>query len=152
MTLVSTAFSEAGPIPVKFTGQGADLSPDLAWNGAPETTQSYALVCEDPDAPGGTWIHWTIWNIPSSITRMPAGVARQPVLDDGSVQGITSFRGHGYQGPMPPRGPLHHYYFRIYALDTMLALDTSATRQQLDAAMPAHVLAQGTLMGTYQRQ
>jgi len=152
MTLTSTAFSAGSPIPVTFTGQGTDISPDLLWSGAPKTTVSYVLVCEDPDAPGGTWIHWTMWNVPASVTNLPAGVARNAHLKDGSVQGITSSGGHGYEGPMPPKGPPHHYYFRVYALDTQLTLGASATREQLGIAMTGHVLSQAELMGTYQRQ
>ena len=152
MTLTSTAFSAGSPVPVKFTGQGVDISPDLLWSGAPTATRSYVLVCEDPDAPGGTWIHWTMWNIPASVTNLPAGVARDRLLKDGSVQGVTSSGSHGYEGPMPPKGPAHHYYFRIYALNTTLTLDDSTTRQQLGAAMAGHVLSQAELMGTYQRQ
>lgn len=152
MTLTSTAFSAGSPIPVRFTGQGADISPDLLWTGAPPTTKSYVLICEDPDAPGGTWIHWTMWNIPASVTNLSAGVPRDQMLKDGSVQGVTSFGRHGYEGPMPPRGPAHRYYFRVYALDTTLTLDASATRQQLGAAMAGHVLSQAELKGTYQRQ
>jgi len=93
-----------------------------------------------------------MWNIPASVTNLSAGVPRDPMLKDGSVQGVTSFGRHGYGGPMPPKGPAHRYYFRVYALDTTLTLDASATRQQLGAAMAGHVLSQAELMGTYQRQ
>lgn len=152
MTVTSTAFSQGSPIPVAFTGQGTDVSPDLAWSGSPAATKSYVLICEDPDAPGGTWVHWTMWNIPASTSGLPSGVPRNAHLNDGSVQGITSFGGHGYGGPLPPKGPAHHYYFRVYALDTQLDLDASASREQLGAAMRGHVLSQGELMGTYRRQ
>lgn len=152
ITVTSTAFSAGTSIPVKFTGQGNDISPNLAWSGAPPSVKSYVLVCDDPDAPGGTWVHWTMWNIPPSATSLPAGVASDATLADGSIQGVTSFGRHGYGGPMPPKGNAHHYYFRMYALDTLLTLDTSASRAQLDKAMQGHVLSQGQLMGTYQRQ
>jgi len=152
ITVTSTAFSAGTSIPVKFTGQGNDISPGLSWSGAPPSVKSYVLVCDDPDASGRTWVHWTMWNIPPLTTSLPAGVASDATLADGSIQGVTSFGRHGYGGPMPPKGNAHHYYFRMYALDTSLTLNTSASRAQLDEAMRGHVLSQGQLMGTYQRQ
>lgn len=152
ITVTSTAFSAGGPIPVKFTALGDNVSPDLAWRDAPATLKSYALICDDPDAPAGTWVHWTMWNIPPSTTSLPQGVPSDETLADGAVQGVTSSGHSGYEGPIPPRGNAHHYYFRVYALDTMLHLPPSATRAELDAAMRGHVLSQGQLMGTYQRR
>ncbi|MCX6084803.1 MAG: YbhB/YbcL family Raf kinase inhibitor-like protein [Caldiserica bacterium] len=152
ITVTSTAFTAGKPIPVRYTGQGEDVSPDLAWSGAPASVKSYVLVCDDPDAPGGTWVHWTMWNIRPSATNLLAGVTSDATLLDGSSQGVTSFGRRGYGGPMPPKGNAHHYYFRMYALDTLLTLDASASRAQLDGAMRGHVLSQGQLMGTYQRQ
>lgn len=152
MTVTSTAFSAGMSIPVKFTGQGTNISPDVAWSRASASVKSYVLICDDPDAPNGTWVHWTMWNIPSSTTSLPAGVALDAALPDGSIQGITSSGRHGYSGPMPPKGNAHHYYFRMYALDTLLILDASSSRVQLDKAMQEHVLSQGQLMGTYQLQ
>lgn len=152
ITVTSTAFSAGNSIPVKFTGQGNDISPDLAWSGAPTSIKSYVLICDDPDAPGGTWVHWTLWNIPPTATSLPEEIPSDAVLPDGSSQGVTSFGRHGYGGPMPPKGNAHHYYFRVYALDTMLSLPASASRAQLDEAMREHVLSRGQLMGTYQRQ
>ena len=152
ITITSSAFSAGKPIPTKFTGQGMNVSPNLAWSGAPASVKSFVLVCDDPDAPGGTWVHWTMWNIPPSTTTLSEGVTSEAILADGSLQGITSSGRSGYAGPMPPKGNAHHYYFRMYALDTLLNLDASASRAQLDSAMQGHVLAQGQLMGTYQRQ
>lgn len=152
ITVTSTAFSAGKPIPVKFTGQGMNVSPDLAWSGAPAGLRSYALVCDDPDAPGGTWVHWTMWNIPPSTTSLLEGVTSDTTPTDGSVQGVTSSGHSGYNGPMPPKGNAHHYYFRVYALDIMLTIDESAPRSELDSAMQGHILSQGQLMGTYQRQ
>ena len=152
ITITSSAFSAGASIPVKFTGQGKNISPDLAWSGAPAGLKCYVLICDDPDAPAGTWVHWTMWNIPPSATSLPEGVAPDPTLLDGSIQGVTSSGRSGYGGPMPPKGKAHHYYFRMYALDTLLTLDVSASRAQLDTAMRGHVLSQGQLMGTYQRQ
>jgi len=152
ITVTSTAFTPGKPIPVKYTGQGENISPDLFWRDTPDGVVSFALVCDDPDAPAGTWVHWTIWNIPATSRGLAQGVPANASLSDGSVQGITSAGTSGYHGPMPPRGNAHRYYFRIYALDTVLSLPASANRTQLDAAMRGHVLSQGQLMGTYQRQ
>jgi Raf kinase inhibitor-like YbhB/YbcL family protein len=152
ITITSTAFSAGNPVPAKFTGQGINISPDLAWSGAPTGLRSYAVICDDPDAPSGTWVHWTIWNIPPSTTSLPEGVASDETLPDGSIQGITSSGHSGYGGPMPPKGNAHHYYFRVYALDIMLTIDASALRSELDSAMQGQVLSQGQLMGTYQRR
>jgi Raf kinase inhibitor-like YbhB/YbcL family protein len=152
ITVTSTAFTAGKPIPVKYTGQGENISPDLSWKDTPGGPVSFALVCEDPDASAGTWVHWTLWNIPAESTGLAQDVPTSTSLPDGSVQGVTSAGTSGYHGPMPPRGNAHRYYFRVYALDTMLSLPASANRVQLDAAMRGHVLSQGELMGTYQRQ
>ena len=152
ITLTSAAFTPDKPIPVKYTGQGENVSPNLSWKDTPDGLVSFALICDDPDAPSGTWVHWTMWNIPATSTGLAQGVPTNASLPDGSVQGATSAGTSGYHGPMPPRGNTHRYYFRIYALDTMLSLPTSANRAQLDAAMRGHVLSQGQLMGTYQQQ
>ncbi|RIE06601.1 YbhB/YbcL family Raf kinase inhibitor-like protein [Candidatus Cryosericum terrychapinii] len=152
ITVTSTAFTPGKPIPIKYTGQGENISPDLSWKDAPDGVVSFALVCDDPDAPAGTWVHWIIWNIPATSTGLAQGVPANTSLSDGSVQGTTSAGTSGYHGPMPPRGNAHRYYFRVYTLDTMLSLPASANRPQLDAAMRGHVLSQGQLMGTYQRQ
>jgi len=152
ITVTSTAFTAGKPIPVKYTGQGENISPDLSWKDTPNGVVSFALVCDDPDAPAGTWVHWTMWNIPAESTGLAQDVPTSTSLPDGSVQGVTSAGTSGYHGPMPPRGNAHRYYFRLYVLDTMLSLPASANRVQLDAAMRGHILSQGQLMGTYQRQ
>ncbi len=149
--VTSTAFTAGQPIPVRYTGQGGDISPDLSWKDTVQGVVSFALICDDPDAPRGTWVHWTMWNIPATAAGLPEGIPATAPRPDGSVQGITSDGTPGYHGPMPPAGNAHHYYFRVYALDVMLHLPASADRAQLDAAMKGHVLSQGQLMGTYQR-
>lgn len=151
ITVTSTAFTAGQPIPVEYTGQAEDISPDLSWKDIPDGVVSFALICDDPDAPGGVWVHWTMWNIPATSTALDRGVPVVPSLPDGSMQGATSAGASGYHGPMPPRGNAHRYYFRIYALDTRLTLELSASRAQLDQAMRGHILAQGQLMGMYQR-
>ena len=150
MVLVSTAFKEGELIPVKYSGYGENVSPDLAWEDAPEGVQSFALVCRDPDAPGGTFYHWVLFNIPDTVMRLPEGLGHVPALSFGGTQGTNSFRRVGYDGPKPPTGT-HRYYFDLYALEGVLALDQTATAGRLLEAMKGHVLGQGSLMGTYAR-
>ncbi|HEX5830110.1 MAG TPA: YbhB/YbcL family Raf kinase inhibitor-like protein, partial [Gemmatimonadaceae bacterium] len=134
---------------------GADRSPPLAWSGAPAQTRSSVLLVEDPDAPGGTFVHWVLYDIPATITALPEGVpegASPPQLG-GAHQGHTSFRGAPrYSGPCPPRGAAHHYHFRLFALDAPLRLAAGATRAQVAEAMREHELASAELVGTYARQ
>jgi len=149
--ITSAAFEEGGMIPRKYTCDGSDVSPPLAWSGVPEGTQSIALISDDPDAPMGTWVHWVIFNIPADTSELPENVPPGPELPGGARQGETDFGRIEYGGPCPPSGT-HRYFFRIYALDAMLDLDSGATKKQLVAAMGGHILAQGELMGKYQRQ
>ena len=155
MTLILTsgAFSAGGAIPARHTCDGADRSPPLAWTGAPAGTVTFALDVDDPDAPGGTWVHWVLFDIPGDRAGLPEGVATTERLEwlGGALQGRNDFRRIGYGGPCPPRGPAHHYHFRLYALDAALPLKPGATRQEVDRAMQGHVLAEATLIGTYAR-
>lgn len=149
--VVSTeAFKEGEAIPAEYTCDGKDVSPSLSWKGIPANAKSIALIMDDPDAPVGTFVHWVLYNIPAGTQKLPGGIPRNQTLGDGSRQGITDFGRVGYGGPCPPRGT-HRYYFRIYALDTVLNLQPGASRKQLDDAMKGHVLAQGELMGKYTR-
>jgi hypothetical protein len=150
--LASAAFEEGNAIPVKHTGQGDDVSPALQWTGVPAGAKSLALICDDPDAPMGTWVHWVIWNIPPEATGLPEAVPQKAELKDGSKQGINDFRQTGYGGPMPPPGKAHRYFFKVYALDTQPDLKPGATKSKLLDAMKGHILAEGQLMGTYQRR
>ena len=150
-TLSSPVFAQGAAIPAQFTCDGADKSPPLTWTGAPAGVQSFALIMDDPDAPIGTWVHWVIFNIPASTTDLPATIGPDPTLEDGSIQGLNSWRRVGYGGPCPPRGQ-HRYFFKLYALDTMLALRSSATKTDLLRAMEGHILAQAELMGVYRRR
>ena len=148
----SPAFESGQPIPVDYTGDGADRSPALHWTGTPEGTVTFALLCEDPDAPMGTWTHWVAFNIPAGVDSLaegipPAGGAVPP----GMIQGRNSWKQAGYRGPSPPPGKPHRYFFRLYALDSRLSLDSRADRSALLAALEGHVLAQAEWMGTYQR-
>jgi Raf kinase inhibitor-like YbhB/YbcL family protein len=150
MLLASTAFNEGEVIPAEFSGYGDNRSPDLNWSQVPEGARSFALVCRDPDAPVGTFIHWVIFNIPDTVRQLPRGVPPVAVTAFGAVQGRNQSGTPGYTGPRPPSGT-HRYYFDLYALDAALGLDSTATWKTLDAAMQGHVLGQATLMGRYSR-
>lgn len=150
MALVSAAFRDGELIPAKYSGYGDNVSPDLSWDEVPDGTRSLALICRDPDAPAGTFYHWVVFNIPDTLTRLPEGLGHGPALPRGGSQGTNSFRRVGYDGPRPPSGT-HRYYFDLYALDGVLALDQTATAGRLQEAMKGHVLAQGSLMGKYAR-
>jgi Raf kinase inhibitor-like YbhB/YbcL family protein len=151
LELTSTAFAEGEAIPRQYTGDGRDASPPLAWQGAPAGTGGFALVCEDPDAPRGTFTHWVAWNIPAASAGLAEGVPAEGTLADGTVQGRNGFGKAGYGGPAPPPGKPHRYYFKLHALDGPLALKAGATKEELLAAMRGHVLAEGQLMGRYGR-
>jgi len=150
VTITSSSFTEGGLIPKKHTCDAEDISPDLNWSGVPKEVKSLALICDDPDAPGGTWVHWVLFNIPADVTTLQAGVSPDAVLKNGARHGKNDFRKLGYGGPCPPGGT-HRYFFKIYALDTLLSLESGSTKAQLLAAMKGHVLAEGQLMGKYKR-
>jgi len=152
LAVTSSAFASGRPIPVKYTCQGDDVSPPLAWDGAPADTKSFALICDDPDAPGGTWVHWVMYNQLSGAPALPENTAKSEVLPNGAAQGRNSFDHIGYGGPCPPGGKAHRYFFKVYALDVVLALKGRPDKEQLLTAMGGHILAQGQLMGTYQRR
>lgn len=149
----SSAFAAGARMPERYTGEGADVSPPLSWTAPPPGTVSLALVCDDPDAPGGTWTHWLCWNLPPDTVSLPEGVpgAIDPQALRGGVQGTNDFGVLGYKGPMPPPGPEHRYFFRLYALDNKLNLAPRVRRKSLDMAMAGHVLAETAVVGTYAR-
>lgn len=150
VNMTSTAFEEGGMIPNRYTCDDEDISPPLAWASVPEGTKSIALICDDPDAPMGTWVHWVLFNLPPDLTALPEAVPSDSILDNGGKHGTTDFGRVGYGGPCPPSGT-HRYYFKLYALDTEIALDPGATKSRLLKAMEGHILAQGQLMGRYKR-
>lgn len=151
ITVTSSAFKEGDMIPAKYTCDSQNISPPLSWQQAPEGTKSFAVISDDPDAPMGTWVHWVMWNIPAESNGLREAVPTSTQLPDGSKQGVTSARSHGYHGPCPPGGT-HRYYFKLYALDTMLDLPDDSTKKDLFEAMMGHILAEGSLMGKYRRQ
>lgn len=150
--ITSTAFADGQPIPDKYTCTGPNGSPPLQWANAPTGVKSFALIADDPDAPMGTWVHWVIYNLPPATTALAETTPPAPELPDGSKQGINDFRQTGYGGPCPPPGKPHRYFFKIYALDTMLNLKPGATKKDIETAMRGHLLAEGQLIGTYQRK
>jgi hypothetical protein len=152
-TLTSAAFTQLGAIPTKYTCEGADVSPPLAWTGLPPGTKSLALVVDDPDAPDPaapktTWVHWVLYNLPAGIDGLPEGAS---VLPAGTQQGLNDWRRTGYGGPCPPIGR-HRYFHRLYALDTLLPDLGRPTKAMLEKAMKGHILGQAELAGTYQKQ
>ena len=151
LNVTSSAFNHEDMIPAKYTDDGQDISPQIAWTGAPDETKSFALIADDPDAPGKTWVHWVVWNIPAEVTSLDEDVPADQELPNGAQQGKTDFGRIGYGGPAPPSGT-HRYYFKVYALDTTLDLPAGATKPDLEKAMDGHILAQGELMGKYRRQ
>lgn len=152
LTLTSTAFAHEGTIPKKYTCQGDDLSPPLAWSGAPAGTKSFVLIVDDPDAPDPkapklTWVHWVLLNLPPDTRGLPEAV-EAGALPAGTSEGLNDWKRTGYGGPCPPIGR-HRYFHKLYALDAKLAVPKTPTKAQVEAAMKGHVLAQATLMGTY---
>jgi hypothetical protein len=151
LKIYSSAFEDGGMIPSKYTCDGADISPPLAWSGLPEGTKSIAIINDDPDAPMGTWVHWVIYNIPPTAQGLAEDIKRVEKLPDGTLQGKNSWGRIGYGGPCPPGGT-HRYFFKIYALDKMLNLKPGATKEELLTAMKGHILAQAQFYGKYSRK
>lgn len=149
--LTSTAFEYGKRIPIMYTGEGVDKSPPLAWIEPPEGTVSFALIVDDPDAPMGTWVHWVLYNIPAATRELAEAQPALERLGDGSLQGRNDFNKIGYNGPMPPPGKPHRYFFKLYALDTLLDLPPGRTKKDLETAMKEHILGEARLMGTYVR-
>jgi Raf kinase inhibitor-like YbhB/YbcL family protein len=148
--LTSAAFQEGGVIPKAYTCDGANISPLLMWDGVPDRAKTLALIADDPDAPGKTWVHWIVFNLPASVRELRENVAAQASITGGGMQGTNDFPKVGYGGPCPPEGT-HRYFFKLYALDTELTLDAKTTKEQLLKAMEGHVIAEGQLMGRYSR-
>jgi Raf kinase inhibitor-like YbhB/YbcL family protein len=151
LELKSPDFTAGGNIPKQFTCDGADSSPALDWNAPPATTESFALIADDPDAPGGTWVHWVIFDLPAKLRGLPQNLPKNEQLADGSRQGRNDFKKIGYGGPCPPPGKPHRYFFKLYALDAKLSLKAGAAKKEVEQAMRGHILAQGEYMGRYSR-
>jgi hypothetical protein len=156
IAITSSAFQVGAAIPKQYTADGTDVSPPLAWTGAPAATKEFALICDDPDAPSAKpWVHWVFYKIPADTKSLAEAIPRQvhPPSPAGSIQGANSFPKDniGYRGPSPPKGKPHHYHFHIYALDTPLPSTPGLDKEKLLAAIERHVLAEGELIGTYER-
>lgn len=146
MEIISSAFAHNEAIPSKYTCDGENVNPPLSFSNVPNETKSLVLIVDDPDAPLGTWVHWTVWNMPPTTTEIP-----EKSVPAGAIEGQTSFGKPGYGGPCPPSGT-HRYFFKLYALDTILSLDASSTKEDLEHAMKNHILSQRELIGLYKRK
>jgi hypothetical protein len=151
----STAFTDGGEIPARYTCEDADTSPPLAWEGVPANTRSLVLIVDDPDAPDPaaprmTWVHWVLYNLPPETTGLPEGASSSDLLAP-AAEGVNDWKRAGYGGPCPPVGR-HRYVHKLYALDTVLTGLTKPTKAQIESAMQGHILAQGQLTGTYQKK
>jgi Raf kinase inhibitor-like YbhB/YbcL family protein len=151
MKLTSSAFHEGGAIPKDQTCDGKNISPSLTWSDVPRGAKTLALLCDDPDAPAGVWVHWVLFNIPATVNGLQPNVLKTRTIPNGARQGINDFRQVGYGGPCPPKGASHRYFFKLYALDADLNLDPGCTKSDVERSMAGHVLAEANLMGRYQR-
>ena len=146
INLSSTAFKQNGPIPAKYTCDGADVNPPLIIEKVPPAAKSLALIVDDPDAPSGAWVHWVVWNIPPDTREI-----KEHTVPPGASEGMNDFRKRSYGGPCPPSGT-HRYFFKLFALDSTLALGTNTTKAMLEQAMQGHVTGHAQLIGTYTRK
>ena len=152
MRITSSAFEDGGKIPIRYTCDGEDVSPPLKWEEPPEGAAAFALICDDPDAPVGVWVHWVIYDLPADKRELIEGIPDLSELDDGTRQGRNDFKRIGYDGPCPPRGKPHRYFFKLYALDALTGLDAGATKAELLSAIEGHILAESLLFGIYKRK
>ena len=153
MIFKTKSFKPSETIPAKYTCDGADVSPDLTWESAPSETKSFALICDDPDAPGGTFTHWVLYGLDATITALPENLPKKEETDSPKCkQGTNDFGKVGYGGPCPPRGSIHRYFFKLYAVDADIQLSPKAKKRELETAIKGHILAQAELIGTYQRR
>ena len=147
----SPDFASGSTIPKQFTCSGADISPALEWADPPAKTQSFALITDDPDAPIGTFTHWVVYDLPANLRSLPQNFPKAEQTADGSRQGRNDFDNIGYNGPCPPPGKPHRYFFRLYALDAKLNLKSGASKKDVERAIEGHILAQGEYMGRFSR-
>lgn len=151
LEIKSTVFNDGDSMDAKYTCKGVDVSPQLSWSEIPEGTQSFALICDDPDAPFMTWVHWVIYDIPADVTSLSEAVSEDETLPNGAKQGRNDFRKIGYGGPCPPPGGPHRYFFKLYALDTMLNLEPGMTKKALLKAMEGHIIEETQIIGKFKR-
>jgi Raf kinase inhibitor-like YbhB/YbcL family protein len=151
MRIFSSHFTSGDFIPSQYTCDGQDIPIPLKWQEIPQNTKSLALIMDDPDAPGGIWVHWIVYNIPPSQTGLAENQTYDARLEEGGMQGLNSWGKNGYGGPCPPKGT-HHYYFKLYALDCMLEQKAGMTKTELLADMQGHILAEAQMVGLYHRK
>ena len=148
--LATPAFEDGAMIPKKFTCDGPNVSPPLTWTEPPKSTKSFAVIVDDPDAPSGTWVHWLLYDVPADTRELSEGVRKDRQLPNGALQGRNDFGKIGYNGPCPPRGGPHRYFFKLYALDARTNLKAGASKSDLERAMKGHILAQAEIIGRFQ--
>ncbi len=151
LRMVSPAWKHGERIPTRYTGDGEDVSPPLVIDGVPAGTAAFALLCDDPDAPGGTWVHWVLYDVPGNATGLPEGIRPEARLTDGSCQGRNGWNRIGYRGPSPPRGRPHRYIFRLYALREPLKAKPGLSAGEVEKAARERAIESATFMGTYGR-
>ena len=150
--IIESIFQNQKPIPIQYTCDGDDISPPLKFQGIPSHAKSLVLIVDDPDAPRGTFDHWIVWNIPPHIQSLSES-AKELFEEERTIkQGLNDFKELSYRGPCPPAGKPHRYFFKLYALDTLLNLEEGASKQEVEKAMQGHILDQTALVGTYQRK
>lgn len=147
----SAAFKQGAFIPPRFSCSGENVSPPLNWTDPPEVARSFALIVDDPDAPGGTWTHWVVFNLPAQTRALDENAPKQDKLPNGGLQGLNSFESVGYGGPCPPPGKAHRYFFRLYALNTVLSMQPRADREDVLSALKGHTVGEAQLMGVFKR-
>ncbi|ODN31168.1 YbhB/YbcL family Raf kinase inhibitor-like protein [Fervidobacterium thailandense] len=155
MLTVKAPFENNAVMPVEYTCDGRNVSPELKISGIPSNAKSVAVICDDPDAPIGTFVHWVLWNVPvsGSEVTIPGGMPKTATLSNGARQGLNDFGRIGYDGPCPPKGHgTHHYHFKVYALDTLLNMEGNVKKKELEKAMEGHILAKGEIVGLYARK
>jgi len=150
LELKSPAFKQGGKIPERYTCDGDDISPPLKWDNVPKGTKSFVIICDDPDAPMGTWVHWVYYDIPATVKELPENILPEENPSIGGTQGINDFKRIGYGGPCPPWGT-HRYFFKLYALDDMLNLPAGLTKDQVLKRMKGHIIEKSILVGIYSR-
>ncbi len=150
LEISSSAFEDGELIPKKYTCDGEDVSPPLSWTQLPKETKSIVLICDDPDAPMGTWVHWVLFGLSPDTLQLSEGISNEKEVIGGAKHGLNDFRRYGYGGPCPPGGT-HRYFFKLYAVDTQVDLNAGATKKEVLNAIKGHILEEGQLMGLYSR-
>jgi len=145
--VASSVFKSSAELPAKYRGDDENISPPLEWSGVPKGAKSLAIICEDPDVAVGTFVHWILFNIPPEATNIEEGILPAIMVNNEAKEGLNAFGKVGYYGPTPPFGT-HRYFFRVYALDTMLGLGAGAGKKKVLTAMEGHIMAKGEIMAT----